>query len=154
MTKNKYEKFNSIAVLIVALSAVAVAVWQAQLTRKHNQLTVKPYLDVDFTVEGGVTLVLKNKGEGAAIVQEFTLVANGQEFSNWEDLFRSVDEDVNIGMNRLFGFEDIIGSKEEVILCQFPDNTPKRVNIIITLKYESIYGEEDTFETSFSYGGE
>ena len=35
-------KIDSIALVVIALSAVVVSIWQVNLTRVHNRLTVKP----------------------------------------------------------------------------------------------------------------
>lgn len=150
-SESKYNRLNSIALLIIALSAVIVAIWQADLTRKHNQLTVKPYLDIDLKINEQVSLTIKNKGEGAAIIKSFQIFGNEEEFSDWSSLFSSVNEDISLGLSRTFEPEDIIGAHEELVLCQLPTNSNK-VAIKVRIEYESIYEQHDVFETTFTYG--
>lgn len=160
MEKSKYTKLDSIAVLIIALAAVVVAIWQADLTRKHNRLTVKPYLDTDINVKHGAMLTIKNKGEGAALINFFGLEWDGRKFENWTDLFQAVEEKFEVeeklevvGLSRTFREGDVIGAHEELELCELPFGSPQRVQITIIIEYESIYGEPFTFKNKFSWGG-
>ncbi len=153
MSKTKNRGFDSIAVLIVALAAVVVAVWQANLTRQHNRLTVKPFLDVDISVQEAAFLKIKNKGEGAALVTSFELKWDNKKFNDWVELFQAADGLNTVGLSRTFKEGDVIGAHEELVLCQLPTGASKRIGIIIVINYESIYGEPYTFRKKFSWGG-
>ncbi len=153
MAKFNYTKLNSIAILIIALSAVAVSVWQVNLTRAHNRLTVQPYLDTDIKIDEGAILTIKNKGQGAAQVTYFRLELNGQEFEDWSVLFKAIDENVTVNLGRTFEKDDVIGANEELVLCTLPSGTSGPAKITIIIGYQSIYDEPFEFKTSFSWGG-
>ena len=55
---------------IVAFCALAIAIWQGYLTRRHNVLSVRPYLEVVVTSSmlAKSHLVLKNGGLGPAVL--------------------------------------------------------------------------------------
>ncbi len=153
MKKPNYQKLNSISVVIIALSAVVVAIWQTELTRQHNRRTVKPYLDIDIIFDDQTSLTIKNKGEGAALITYFGLELNGSAYSDWSSLFEAVDPELRTGLSRTFEEGDVIGAHEELILCSLPPNSPKKVDITLKIGYESIYGDFEEFNTSFSWGG-
>ena len=153
MTRTKSKNFDSIAILIIAVSALVVSIWQVNLTRAHNRLTVRPYLDIDFKFESAAILTIKNKGEGAAVVDSFHLEMNGQKFSDWKALFANMGDDITPPISRTFDDKDIIGASEELILCSLPLNVPKKVQIVIVIDYKSIYDEPFQFRNNFSWGG-
>jgi len=46
--KVNWDKILAISTIIIALSAVIVSLWQGFEQRKHNRLSVKPILGLDF----------------------------------------------------------------------------------------------------------
>ena len=78
----KIEIIISIATSIIAITAVAVAVWQGVLTRRHNKLSVRPILNFKIGSSKALDFVgirLVNDGFGPAIVESINLFI-GNEF--------------------------------------------------------------------------
>lgn len=69
--------------MIIALCALALTVYQAWCTRRHNRLAVMPHLDWNRDrrrADDGLTLrfLLKNTGIGPAIIQRWMFVIAGK----------------------------------------------------------------------------
>ncbi|MGI9310338.1 MAG: hypothetical protein ACR2P7_02260 [bacterium] len=80
--------------LAVALCALGFTAWQISVQRKHNRISVKPFLHthIDHIVnDAGVNLrvSLINGGLGPAFINEFKVLRNGKE-CNFEEEVRSV----------------------------------------------------------------
>ena len=60
--------YIALASAVIALSAFGTSVWQGYLTRKHNQLSVRPYVAFAFhrTEETVFRIVILNYGMGPA----------------------------------------------------------------------------------------
>lgn len=71
-----------IAAVMVAAFALFATLWQSYVTRRHNRLSVAPYLrfDVYWThtdiKEAGIYLA--NKGVGPAIIRSFSVSLDGE----------------------------------------------------------------------------
>jgi hypothetical protein len=79
---------------IIALLALFIAVWSIISSRKHNRLTVRPYL---YEVLEGDSINLKcgfylhNKGLGPAIIKSATYYVDGSEVK-FEELLNIVEK--------------------------------------------------------------
>ncbi|MEO9523585.1 hypothetical protein [Marinobacter alexandrii] len=88
----------SIASVVIALSAMGVAIWQGYVSRKHNILSVRPRLQVHLDGRNGIVLTLQNHGLGPAIVKGFSIKYAGEEIVNpkadpYLEIFKSLDVD-------------------------------------------------------------
>lgn len=88
----------SIAAVVIALSAMGVAIWQGYLSRKHNILSVRPRLQVHLDTRNGIVLTLQNQGLGPAIVKGFSITYGGKEIFNpktdpFLKIFKALDVD-------------------------------------------------------------
>jgi hypothetical protein len=80
---SKPETIIAAASLLVALCALGVSIFNSYLVRKHNRLSVEPYLG--FSVSYGtettpIGLYLANNGVGPAILKELKISLDGQPF--------------------------------------------------------------------------
>ncbi len=69
----------SFASMLVALVALVFSVWQGIETRRHNRLSVKPYLTIDtqyFSLHGHIGLRLQNNGLGPLIIKKAFIERN------------------------------------------------------------------------------
>ena len=66
---------------VIALSALAATFWQAYISRKHNKLSVKPYLTTWTTTssDGYVIVKIINNGVGPAHIKSFSIFVDGQK---------------------------------------------------------------------------
>ena len=105
----KTEKLSHYAVVVIALTAVAISIWQGQLSKKqleisirHNKLTVKPYLDIErFTDsdKGILEIRLSNQGYGPAIVKSWELWNDGKKYSRCREFKGKSINRLHAGVN-------------------------------------------------------
>lgn len=165
MTKS--EKITQFAVVIIAVGAVAVSVWQGQLSRQHldlaqenirisqehNKLSVRPYLDFfsGWVEENEWRLLLMNEGVGPAIIKAVELTFDGKTYSHWDALLDGADiRDLRINSTNL-GKDSPFKTDKEVIFVTLRRNSsnPKPMGISILIKYTSIYDEPFEISTNF-----
>ena len=96
--------------ILVALSAIALTVWEGMENRLHNRLSVLPHLqDAGSTMRGGaedstytLTYALANTGLGPAVLQNILVFRDG------EPVFNAVQSGGNIN------FSDILAELQEL----------------------------------------
>lgn len=91
---------NIIPLLSIVIAGLAFFVsWRVMyLTRKHNKLSLKPYLifRVDTNhLKGRVKLYIANKGLGPCIFDDFEIQYNGQVFKQMSDVFNHIMTEFN-----------------------------------------------------------
>jgi len=87
MGKIKIEKLSQYAVIIIALSALFVSVWQVRISHQHNKLSVKPYLDFHLIqIDSTLEVSFSNEGFGPAIIKKMTFTHNGKNYESLQDL--------------------------------------------------------------------
>ncbi len=160
MPLSRTEKISHYAVVVIAICAVVVSVWQGRISerqleieREHNRLTVRPYLDAYYLWEGSSkwTLNLTNEGIGPAIVKSISYFYEGKEYQKWEDVL----EAANIKQLRVFSFsfsEDAPFSAEKTQpLLELTRGEGERgsIGIELLVKYTSIYNEPFEFRMDF-----
>ncbi|MGL6310944.1 hypothetical protein ACSZMD_14545 [Aeromonas veronii] len=68
----------SFCAAVIALSALGTSIWQGMLTRRHNQISVRPHIDCHTNITKGerIDVVLYNHGVGPALFKKlvFTTV--------------------------------------------------------------------------------
>ena len=88
----------SLAVFIAVLS-FAVTIWQGYISRKHNQLSVKPHLYIDLHVEkdAPTRLIIKNNGLGPAFIKDFKILVDGKALTSEDKLlYHQALKDINL----------------------------------------------------------
>ena len=101
MSLTKSEKISQYSIMVIALAAVFVSVWQGMISqrqleiqREYNRLTVKPYLNF---ATGWITsgdeweIVLTNEGIGPAIVKQTEFIYEGQKFNDWDAVLEAAN---------------------------------------------------------------
>lgn len=149
----KTDKINSIALLIIALTAVIVSVWQINLMRHHNRLTVQPFIKLDNVRNGDeIQFFIQNKGEGAAIIKSFALEVNGNSYSNWADAIAAIDPTLEIPQSAEIGNGTIVSKGENHLMCTIK-KTQSDFNFAISLSvdFESLYSEPDNVSVTMSH---
>lgn len=77
----------ALASVVIALSALGVAIWQGYLMRKHNRLSLRPHLTFRQTlseVNPQFALELPNNGIGPAIIKDFQVLLDGEREDQFE----------------------------------------------------------------------
>ena len=148
---------------IIAISALGLATWQGLAQRKHNQLSVKPHLVLERTVNNlspQVTIILSNNGTGPAIIKDFQIYLDGEAVTffyenTWGDIAKQLNIKVKWGGGKWFNCGDAIqaGSSEKIFQVKTTEegkdleHDPKAIHdallrVQIIIKYESVYGNK------------
>lgn len=76
------ERLNSLAALAIAFGALCVSLWQLDIAREHNILSVRPFLMVTPHLAGEKNgLYLTNEGIGLGIVTDLSVVVSGKKYT-------------------------------------------------------------------------
>lgn len=88
--------YIALASVFIALLAFVVAIWQGVTNRRHNILSVKPRFHIEKSYIDGIHYTLESQGLGPGIIKCFTILVNGQEYTNpqadpWPEIFRRIN---------------------------------------------------------------
>ncbi len=148
--------------VIIAACVLSVTIWQGWQNRKHNRLSVKPFLNVLGCVSrsGNIkdyTVTLVNHGVGPAIIKNFELLFEGKSVSNnhsesYKDFLNKKIKPLKGLKGRSFEHrseDSVIKVGEEIILwkfkCERDEDIEDIEKIKIRIKYQSIYQDEIFF---------
>jgi len=154
----KPEKLSHIGILLIGISALVVSVWQVQLSRAHNKLSVRPYLRINSSnlmngVDGHFKheLSISNSGQGPAIIKYFEFSVAGQKSHRITDAMAWSGLEGIIGEFMVMEYDpgDVLEEKRSEILLGINDISLKQKPIHIKVVYESLYKEEFTVETDY-----
>lgn len=158
MAMTKIEKLSHYAVVLIAVMAVGISVWQGrisqrqlELTIRHNQLSVKPFLDATrFTSSDDhmMEVLLSNQGYGPAIVKKFELIYEGKSYPHWNAVFDASGENENIRYLRNYAEGSVIAPGREDALFRLKTSFENK-GITLKVTYQSIY--EEVFELDFTF---
>lgn len=158
--------------VLIAVCAFIITVWQTWVTRKHNRLSVKPWLSTwveTNSIPYSYEIRLNNIGIGPAIINSFDIYVDGHkvEGSGLEPITKTVHilfptKSPTILYSSYLGKGGILGANASlrILLIQFtPENLPapelmehiqKRVKLVI--RYTSIYKDEIvTYDSSLNH---
>jgi hypothetical protein len=74
---------------IMALSALAVSVYQAYTSRQQQKVSAWPYVSIVNTGAGGYGRIVQNVGLGPALVRSFVVEVDGRPYHAWRDVARA-----------------------------------------------------------------
>ena len=137
------DKLANLGIMIVAISALVVSIWQMRATETHNRLTVKPLMDYIVTNDDSTrSISIKNAGIGPAIITEMCY-----KYKSKDCLFMDEALEKAGAMDKIFGMYNygantVVAANENLFLLRFRGH--KMYGIELKMTYESIYG--DVFE--------
>lgn len=144
---------------IIALASLYVAIRQTELARKHNRLSVRPFIAIYRKQFKGqpIEYSIENRGIGPAIVKSFRVLVNGNEISASDGniIYEAMDaleiERSHVG-GHLFGTNEVLKAGQEVVVLRFPksgdeeaiqkDLLNKLSRMKFRIQYESMYEEK------------
>ncbi len=150
--KRKFDRINSIALLVIAVSALFISIWQGIENRNFNKLSLRPYLKYDFTNNAeGLSIGIRNAGQGVAIIKDMEVLVDGRAYQGWESALKAISEDVEILKMAWINDDEIITPSEKLMLIKITpvDFGDKELKVVITL--ESIYGERQVRDFVYTY---
>ena len=80
----------SIAATVIAVIALATAVYQAKLMRDQAKASVWPYLIQGNSGNGGYSRIVQNVGIGPAIIRAFEVRVDGHVVHDWDEAAESL----------------------------------------------------------------
>ncbi|MDD2337727.1 MAG: hypothetical protein PHD01_14285 [Geobacteraceae bacterium] len=152
----------AISAAVIALASLYVAVEQTRLSRKHNRLSVRPFLSIyrkQFK-NHPVEYVLENRGLGPAVIKKFSVLVDNCEVdaANENVLLHALDllslSRDGVGGNLPGKAESLIAgqsiailqfgkSKDDPALYQTLLNELPRLKF--SIQYQSMYEEDFTY---------
>lgn len=166
---NHPERLISLAALVVASGALCVSLWQLNMARQHNILSVRPLLMVTphFAGSGGKNgLYLTNEGIGLGRITSLSISVSGKSYTGlganqWPSILRdmgleplcfSIAWPTKLAALRPGMEIEILGlSKKAQPGCELAlISFLTRKNVSIELHYTSLYEEEHVFSADTS----
>lgn len=158
------DQLISLAALAVAFGALCVSLWQLDMARQHNVLSVRPFLMVTphFAGSGEKNgLYLTNEGIGLGIITSMSVTVSGKTYdglgtSQWPTILRSMNLDpLCFSTGWPTKLAALSPGKEIQILGPSKKPTPgcefallsflMRKDVSIALHYTSLYEEKYVF---------
>lgn len=147
---------------VAAVCAGIVTLYEIHATRKHNRLSVKPFLTdhthTDRTDNGVVEkFELTNNGLGPALIKKFEIIKDGQplQYKDEDDLQAQIQKFLpagNITHIKIFTDLSAIAANENNIILQIsvPNGDISKCKklqdlapqLSLRIEYESMYGEK------------
>lgn len=144
----------AVASTVIALAALAVAVWEGVATRRHNRLSVAPSVEHSPSRFG---LTASNDGPGPALVTQCLLEIDGSSVeergdNGWESAITALGlRELNFGYTTMAP-HGVIRSGETVWLLSTPKTEEAEQHIKeitdafghldVRISYESVYGDK------------
>ncbi|MCE7995729.1 MAG: hypothetical protein HEP71_27365 [Roseivirga sp.] len=158
MALSKPERLSHYGVLIIALTAVVVSVWQGRLSQRqleialeHNKLTVRPYLEFVKNIDGANNLMeihIGNQGYGPAVVESLLISYKNKQYDAWNPVLDAANESNNIRQIYNYSQGSVVApGTDRTILRLKSENVTKGISVLI--KYRSIYQELDSTSINF-----
>lgn len=134
---------------LIALVAMATAVYQSKLTRDQAKAAVWPYLFVGNSINAGYERIVQNVGLGPAVVKAFEVRVNGAVVHSWNEVAESlhVHPTWTGRKSTSFGPGFVVPVNTVITLLQLPDSSDARMfrlhrnEITTRLCYCSLYGD-------------
>ncbi len=142
------EKVSHYAVVFIAVLALFVSIWQVRVGHRHNQLSVKPYLDFHIDQSDSTLHVsFSNEGFGPAILKELTFEYEGVTYPRLETYLKATGEIDNVRMMYNYSRNTVVASGSEKLLVKLKGSGVRGVKV--RMKYEDIYEKSDEFQFTF-----
>lgn len=161
-----WEVITGTASAVIALCALALTLWQAVVTRSHNKLSVKPYLQTwSHTDEANnrYQIDLMNNGIGPAFIKSFAIQVDGQTISGegtepMNKALKILFPQYSYHSHQAYVVSGYMMSEKEsrpLVIIEFFGNQVPKLEVVnhatkrtrLIIDYESIYGDKDRLDT-------
>lgn len=149
---SRSEKISQFGIMIVAVSALVVSVWQVKLAQEHNKISVKPLLR--YFISGSSsstaeTLTVKNYGQGPAIFDSVTFSVDGKTYKSIMEAIPAAGQTGRyVSDITTFDPGDVLDEKSDFVMLKI-DNINKTKPIKVKIVYRSLYDEVFTLEFDY-----
>jgi len=80
----RFARLEAWVAVFIALTSVAITLWEARATREHDRMSVWPRLAQESSDSAGIfTRTITNVGLGPALVRSYALRVDGAPFRSW-----------------------------------------------------------------------
>jgi hypothetical protein len=137
--------------LIIAVLALATAIWSASEDRRHKRLSVRPQVTVGYAFNAEqVGWAMRNSGLGPAVIGRFEVYVDDERRTNWDAFMAALNiKPATIGFGQPHAGETIssgvtlalfsVNPKEEPVVAALLQNSWQRVRFEVC--YCSLYEE-------------
>lgn len=143
MAMTKTERLSHYAIMVVAVSALVVSVWQVKISQEHNKLSVRPYLDFFSGWDYGVwRLDMSNEGVGPAVIKRVDYTYDGVTYNQLDEMLEAANLRVKRMNSTNFGKDSPFPVEKTVVFLELnraDSSLSKPLGISVSVKYESIY---------------
>ena len=151
---SKYEAISSFCAIFIAVIALGVAVYEAKVTRKHQEFSVWPHLIFYNTSvaqidnrEMPLASYLKNNGIGPALIKKLKITYKNKEYPDMGRVFKEVFPDEDVIMSDKDIARVILPGKDVLLLGGFINSSQikkynqkiKEGNVKIEVCFCSLY---------------
>lgn len=148
MALSRIEKMSHYGVVIIALSALIVSVWQMSSMEEHNKLSVRPLLDFHIFTEDSIKNIrFSNEGLGPAIIKKMTFSKNGKSFDQAFALLKDLGHLDDISSSYNYSKNSVISPGDNKLIVGLKELN--EMGIKVEIVYESIYKEKFFLDFSF-----
>ncbi len=148
---SRLEKLSHYGIVVIAVAAVVVSIWQVRILQDHNRLSVKPIMDYGFENEANdiFSVSISNHGIGPAIIQDISYVFEDSVYQEWDSILLAANlmDDVTARMS--YGKNTVLSPNSKYVILKMRKKNPKPIGISINITYQSIY--EDEFELKLKF---
>lgn len=149
----KTEKLSHYSVVLIAVLAVVISIWQVRISQEHNRLSVRPYMDFFYgwATQDIWQLTLSNEGVGPAIIKEVKFFFKGKEYERWGDVLKAAHLYERRTNSYTFTGDTPFAVQKQVHFLELntKDLQLNTVGIKVLIHYESIYKEKFQLEINF-----
>ncbi|MDW3646692.1 MAG: hypothetical protein R8P61_06510 [Bacteroidia bacterium] len=148
MALSRIEKMSHYGVVIIALSALIVSVWQMSSLEEHNKLSVRPLLDFHIYTNDSIrSISFSNEGLGPAIIKKMNFSKDGKSFGRAYDLLKDMGQLKDISASYNYSKNSVVSPGANKLILGVRDFKHKGVEVEIV--YESIYKEKFFLDFTF-----
>lgn len=154
------EHIISLSAVVIALAALGVSIWASFVAMRHQKLSVKPHIAIDFDhrITHDLGVYIRSNGLGPAKIVDYKWHINGKQFPiRTRQDFLDVMNVLGLGDLDTEFFAPSIGNYIEPgyqsFLLRFresantgfhPEVCDRLLGTKVIVTYESIYGESQT----------
>lgn len=148
---SKTEKLSHYAIVLIAVLAVVVSIWQVRISQEHNRMSVRPFMDFFYgwNQSSIMTLTLSNQGVGPAIITKVQHEYAGQTYDTWDAVLEAAQLKEFRRNSYQYGGRSPFAAGNEITFLELNLDETQRAKfqgMVTYVYYESIYGEQFKLE--------
>lgn len=115
----------AISAMFISLCALAATIYEANLERENQLLSVWPRLQVGWVTGEQYQIKVENKGLGPALIKSSEITFDGKPVTDWGDILEQLKINSSLTTRSIYG--SILSADEEAILFSVEEIEPSRI---------------------------